>query len=93
VTQPRGRHRPGRRPADPADAAVDASLTRHLRAAVRALPEPQRVAVLLAYAGGHTAREIADRLGIPEGTAKSRLRLGLRRISRLLAEDGLLDES
>jgi RNA polymerase sigma-70 factor (ECF subfamily) len=49
--------------------------------------------VLLAYAGGHTAREIADRLGIPAGTAKSRLRLGLRRISRLLAEDGLLDES
>jgi RNA polymerase sigma factor (sigma-70 family) len=78
-------------PPDPADAAVDASLTRHLRAAVQALPEPQRVAVLLAYAGGHTAREIADRLGIPEGTAKSRLRLGLRRISRAMAEDGLLD--
>jgi DNA-binding NarL/FixJ family response regulator len=56
-------------------------------------PEPQRVAVLLAYAGGHTAREIADRRGIPEGTAKSWLRLGLRRISRLPAEDGLLDES
>jgi RNA polymerase sigma factor (sigma-70 family) len=78
-------------PPDPAEAAVDASLARDLRAAVRALPEPQRVAVLLAYVGGHTAREIAERLGIPEGTAKSRLRLGLRRISRALAERGLLE--
>jgi RNA polymerase sigma-70 factor (ECF subfamily) len=73
---------------DPAEAAVDAVLTDRLRAAVRALPEPQRVAVLLAYAGGLTGREIAARLGIPEGTAKSRLRLGLRRIARQLAANG-----
>ena len=63
-------------------------LTDRLRAAVRALPEPQRIAVLLAYAGGLTAREIAGRLGIPEGTAKSRLRLGVRRVARLLAANG-----
>lgn len=75
-------------PPDPAQAAVDAVLTDRLRAAVRALPEPQRTAVLLAYAGGLTAREIAGRLGIPEGTAKSRLRLGVRRVARLLAANG-----
>jgi RNA polymerase sigma factor (sigma-70 family) len=77
---------------DPAEAAVDAALTASLRAAVDALPEVQRTAVLLAYAGGLTAREVAARLGIPEGTAKSRLRLGLRRISRLLAAEGFLDQ-
>jgi RNA polymerase sigma factor (sigma-70 family) len=91
----RQRRRAAEQPAgtvpDPAEEAVQATLTRSVRAAVAALPEPQRKAVLLAYAGGHTAREIAALEGIPEGTAKSRLRLGLRRIGRRLAEDGLLD--
>jgi RNA polymerase sigma-70 factor (ECF subfamily) len=76
---------------DPAEAAVDAALTTSVRAAVDALPAAQRTAVLLAYADGLTAREIATRLGIPEGTAKSRLRLGLHRITRLLADQGFLD--
>jgi RNA polymerase sigma-70 factor (ECF subfamily) len=76
---------------DPAEAAVEAALTASVRAAVNALPAPQRTAVLLAYAGGMTAREIAGRLGVPEGTVKSRLRLGLRRITRLLADEGFLD--
>ncbi|MEN3360427.1 MAG: hypothetical protein V7637_4409 [Mycobacteriales bacterium] len=77
-------------PPDPAEAAVHAALTSSVRAAVEALPEAQRTAVLLAYAGGLTAREIANRLGVPEGTVKSRLRLGLRRISRLLAAEGFV---
>jgi RNA polymerase sigma-70 factor (ECF subfamily) len=78
---------------DPAEAAVDAALTSSVRAAVDALPAAQRTAVLLAYAGGLTAREIAARLGVPEGTVKSRLRLGLRRIARLLAAEGFLEEA
>lgn len=55
-----------------------------VRAAVASLPEQQREAVLLAYFGGLTFRQVADHLGIPEGTAKSRLRLGLGKLAVLL---------
>jgi RNA polymerase sigma-70 factor (ECF subfamily) len=58
-----------------------------VRAAVSSLPDQQREAVLLAYFGGCTFRQVAERLGIPEGTAKSRLRLGLAKLAVLL--DGL----
>lgn len=55
-----------------------------VRAAVSSLPEQQRQAVLLAYFGGCTFRQVAEQLGIPEGTAKSRLRLGLGKLALLL---------
>jgi RNA polymerase sigma factor (sigma-70 family) len=55
-----------------------------VRAAVSSLPEQQREAVLLAYFGGCTFRQVAEQLGIPEGTAKSRLRLGLSKLTVLL---------
>jgi RNA polymerase sigma-70 factor (ECF subfamily) len=55
-----------------------------VRAAVSSLPDEQREAVLLAYFGGCTFRQVAERLGIPEGTAKSRLRLGLDKLAVLL---------
>jgi RNA polymerase sigma-70 factor, ECF subfamily len=51
-----------------------------VRAAVGRLPDPQREAVVLAYWGGLTAGQIARRVQIPLGTAKSRLRLGLARL-------------
>ena len=47
-------------------------------------PTAQREALELAYFHGHTYRQVADVLGIPEGTAKSRLRLGLQRIADVL---------
>jgi RNA polymerase sigma-70 factor, ECF subfamily len=51
-----------------------------VRAALGTLPAPQREAVVLAYWGGLTADEIAIRSGVPLGTAKSRVRLGLQRM-------------
>jgi RNA polymerase sigma-70 factor (ECF subfamily) len=63
-------------------------MAEEVRAAVVALPEEQRRAIELAYFGGRTYREVAVELGIPEGTAKSRLRLGLRRIASALSEAG-----
>lgn len=59
-------------------------LAERVRAAVSSLPDEQREAVLLAYFGGCTFRQVAERLDIPEGTAKSRLRLGLGKLAVLL---------
>jgi RNA polymerase sigma-70 factor (ECF subfamily) len=53
---------------------------RSVRAALRMLPDSQREAVVLAYWGGLTADEIARRAGVPLGTAKSRIRLGLTKL-------------
>lgn len=60
-----------------------------VRAELERLPDEQREAIELAYFGGRTYRQVADELGIPEGTAKSRMRLGLRRVADALAAQGL----
>jgi RNA polymerase sigma-70 factor, ECF subfamily len=54
-------------------------------AAVGELPAAQRDALLLAYGRGLTTAEIARAAGVPLGTAKSRLRLGVRRTRQALA--------
>ena len=59
-----------------------------VRAALESLPPEQRRAIHLAYFEGRTYREVAEVLGIPEGTAKSRLRLGLRRVAAALRAEG-----
>jgi len=56
-----------------------------IRHALRRLPADQRHVVALAYFGGYTHDEIAYRLGLPLGTVKSRLRLGLRKMRVYLA--------
>lgn len=53
---------------------------RAVREALAVLPDAQREALVLAYWGGLTADEIARRSGVPLGTAKSRIRLGLARL-------------
>jgi RNA polymerase sigma-70 factor (ECF subfamily) len=58
--------------------------TARVRDAMASLPAAQRLALELAYFKGHTYRQVATVLGIPEGTAKSRLRLGLQRLAEVL---------
>jgi RNA polymerase sigma-70 factor (ECF subfamily) len=57
-----------------------------LRAAVSRLPKLQGEAVALAFWGDLPAREIAKRTGVPLGTARSRLRLGIEKLERAAPE-------
>ncbi|MEQ8718869.1 MAG: sigma-70 family RNA polymerase sigma factor [Acidimicrobiales bacterium] len=69
----------------PEDAAMAAGETSHVVDALGALPEPQRRCVVLATIGGRTAREISEIEGIPLGTAKTRIRDGLRKVRQNLS--------
>jgi len=62
---------------DQASARIDAS---RVRTALAALPEPQREAITLAYYGELSHVEIAERLGVPFGTVKGRIRLGMDKL-------------
>ena len=60
-----------------------------VRNALSQLPPGERSAIVLAYYGGHSYREVASVLGAPEGTVKSRIRSGLLKLSSLLNDDEL----
>jgi RNA polymerase sigma-70 factor (ECF subfamily) len=75
---------PGQRQMSPSDEVAAAEAASLVRDAVRMLPESQRRLVELAYFEGMSYREVGRAVGIPEGTAKSRLRLALAKLEAAL---------
>jgi RNA polymerase sigma-70 factor (ECF subfamily) len=59
-----------------------------IRQALQALPEAQRRTIELAYFGGYTHVELAELMGVPLGTVKGRMRIGLQKMRRSLEGQG-----
>jgi len=77
-------------PATASDDCVDAAqLQKCVRIALRALPREQLALVQLAFFDGLSHSAIAQRLNLPLGTVKSRLRLACTRLHRVLTDAGL----
>ncbi len=68
---------------------IDLTVSEKVKEVVAGLPTDERRAIELAYFGGHTYRQVAVMLDAPEGTVKSRIRSGLRRLRKDLAEAGV----
>ena len=68
---------------------VDLNVAEGVRAAMAQLAEGERRAIELAYLGGHTYREVARLLDEPEGTVKSRIRSGLKKLRVELIDAGI----
>jgi RNA polymerase sigma factor (sigma-70 family) len=72
---------------DPAEAALRRLERDHAVHRLTAIPREQARAVVLAVIGGCTAAEVSQREGIPLGTAKTRIRSGLRRLRQAMEEE------
>lgn len=74
---------------DPQEAAQLAMEGERVRAAVAQLPEEQKQVLALAYFQGYTQQQIADALGQPLGTVKTRVRLAMKKLRVTLEPEEL----
>ncbi|MFH1680556.1 MAG: sigma-70 family RNA polymerase sigma factor [Candidatus Eisenbacteria bacterium] len=74
--------------ADPEQVVYRKEIARILMRALQSLSEEQRTAVVMREYNGYSSREIAEILGIPVGTVRSRIFHGLRNLNRLLRRLG-----
>jgi RNA polymerase sigma-70 factor (ECF subfamily) len=72
---------------EPADLAVRNLEDASVRAALRQLPDTQQEVLVLAYYGGLTQTALAERLRVPLGTVKARMRRGLIALRAVFAGD------
>ncbi len=70
----------------PAERAESGWVAWRVHRAIAELPESERVVIELAYWGGRSQSEVADLLGIPLGTVKTRTRTGLARLADMLGD-------
>lgn len=71
---------------DTADEAITSILSGEALKALLQLPKEQRLVLTMAYMEGATQREIATRTGVPLGTVKTRIRLGMVKLRNLLTQ-------
>ena len=71
--------------------AWDLTLAHQVSEALATLPDDERRAIELAYFEGRTYVQVAEILNQPEGTVKSRIRNGMRRMRRILLESGVTE--
>ncbi len=69
------------------------TVAQHVRDSVDLLSVDERLAIELAYFGGYSYREVARILEVPEGTVKSRIRAGMRRLRDSLVDGGITGTS
>ena len=72
---------------DPEEQAVISVVGVQVRSAIRDLAPEQRQMLWLTYFCGYTHREAAAAVAVPLGTVKSRVRLGLQNLRRLIGEE------
>ena len=79
--------------ADPAEIAMNRDLAQRIVQAMQALPEAQRLAVIMYYLEERTCAEIAEILRIPRNTAKTRVFYGTQVLRDRLRVEGVLFSS